>query len=69
MAHDQPGKPNTKALLNGRFMFPYKNLGNYDFEIITFEVLLEAAKFDVISNNCNLSCFFYITTQMLRNNF
>ena len=33
MAHDQPGKPNTKALLNGRFMFPYKNLGKYDFEI------------------------------------
>ena len=38
-------------------------------KLITFEVLLEAAKFDVISNNCNLSCFFYITTQMLRKQF
>ena len=38
-------------------------------KLITFEVLLEAAKFDVISNNCNLSCFFYITTQLLRKQF
>ena len=68
MAHDQPGKPNTKALLNGRFMFPY-NLGKYNFEINYIWIgLLDAAKFDSICNNCIYHVFLIKPLKCYENN-